>query len=100
MPRKKKAEPIIPIIERVNITPAITHVPIPAGHVLLVALDDEGNEKGRPFHVAERGYLRIYNDPTKFKLLQSKSIISHAQINTGTSPGAFKGSGCSSCGNR
>ena len=64
-----------PVIEPVSI--ATTDVPqsqpieivVPAGHVLLVALDAEGNEKaGSEFFYAEKSYKKFYSDETKFRV--------------------------------
>lgn len=42
---------------------------VPAGHVLLVALDAEGNEKaGTEFFYAEKSYRKFYGDETKFRV--------------------------------
>ena len=64
-----------PVIEPISITKTdapqsqAVDVIVPAGHVLLVALDADGNEKaGSEFFYSEKSYKRFYGDETKFRV--------------------------------
>ncbi|RYD50664.1 MAG: hypothetical protein EOP52_13465 [Sphingobacteriales bacterium] len=46
--------------------------PIPPGHVLLAALDKDGNETST-FTVSEKGWKRTYSDETKFRFKKKAS---------------------------
>jgi len=65
----------MPVIEPVSITQAdvpaakAVEVEVPQGHVLLVAVDAEGNDiPGSDFFYAEKSYKRYYGDETKFRV--------------------------------
>ncbi|RYE25459.1 MAG: hypothetical protein EOP51_04030 [Sphingobacteriales bacterium] len=81
--KKKTEDPVtetpeatpVPVIEPVSITQTdtaaarVTEIEVPAGHVLLVAIDANGNDvAGSDFFYAEKSYKRFYGDETKFRV--------------------------------
>lgn len=49
-------------------------IEVPAGHVMLVALNEDGTEKpGSEFFYPETSYKRFYGNPVKFKLKKSQA---------------------------
>lgn len=69
MPAKKK--PLQP--DKVEITVA-PEPEIPRGMILMVAIDEQGNEIGEPFLLPERGLTTgSYTDPKRFKLKKKAS---------------------------
>lgn len=47
---------------------ALKETNIAYGEVLIISLDQNGNETGNPFKVSAGTYDRYYNDETKFRL--------------------------------
>lgn len=62
-------------VEKVDLTPKQMFLEPPPGHVMLVALDKDGNEIDEPFFQTERMYKKYYSDEKKYTLKKKHNSI-------------------------